>query len=91
MENKNDNSAARINFYVKRLETFTWQDLVALWGLDEVDRLYTSKTAVSRGYFHHRYSDDLDLFNHNTFTKFSVAFYLKLTENLPRTIQGNAK
>ena len=44
IEDKNNDSVERINFYVKSLETFTWQDLVFLWGLDEVDRLYTDKT-----------------------------------------------
>ena len=44
IEDKRNDTVERINFYLKSLETFIWQDLVFLWGLDEVDRLYTDKT-----------------------------------------------
>lgn len=44
IEDTNNDTRTRIGFYVKSLETFTWQDLVFLWGFEEVNRLYTEKT-----------------------------------------------
>lgn len=41
IEDKKNKSPFRINYFVKSLETFSWQDLVFLWGLKECDRLYT--------------------------------------------------
>ena len=45
-----DTSNMRLCFFIKSLETFTWQELVFLWGMEECDRLYTDK--VRRGIFH---------------------------------------
>ena len=80
IENKNDNSAARINFYVKSLETFTWQDLVALWGLDEVDRLYTSKTRrmIFSKYLREEYDGVFELLRNKT---------LSYTERSPEELE----
>lgn len=44
-----DTSNMRLCFFIKSLETFTWQELVFLWGMEECDRLYTDK--VRRGIF----------------------------------------
>ena len=44
-----DASNMRLCFFIKSLETFTWQELVFLWGMEECDRLYTDK--VRRGIF----------------------------------------
>ena len=44
IEDTNNDTTTRIGFYVKSLETFTWQDLIFLWGFEEVNRLYTEKT-----------------------------------------------
>lgn len=44
INDKSNLSNMRINFYIKSLETFTWQDLITLWGIDEVNKLYTEKT-----------------------------------------------
>lgn len=44
IEDANNDTTTRIGFYVKSLETFTWQDLIFLWGFEEVNRLYTEKT-----------------------------------------------
>ena len=43
IDNKEDCSNTRLNFFVKSLETFSWNNLITLWGMEECNRLYTDK------------------------------------------------
>ena len=43
IDNKEDYSNTRLNFFVKSLETFSWNNLITLWGMEECNRLYTDK------------------------------------------------
>ena len=43
IDNKEDCSNTRLNFFVKSLETFSWSNLITLWGMEECNRLYTDK------------------------------------------------
>lgn len=45
IENKKNKSPFRINYFVKSLERFSWQDLVFLWGLESVTD-YTHQKSV---------------------------------------------
>ena len=44
INNKSSDSNVRRCFFIKSLQTLTWQELVALWGISECDRLYDDKT-----------------------------------------------
>ena len=35
IDNKEDYSNTRLNFFVKSLETFSWNNLITLWGMEE--------------------------------------------------------
>ena len=43
IDNKEDYSNTRLNFFVKSLETLSWNNLITLWGMEECNRLYTDK------------------------------------------------
>ena len=43
IDNKHDSSFVKLNFFVKSLETLSWDNLIALWGIDECNKLYTEK------------------------------------------------
>ena len=59
---KNDFSNQRLSLYIKSLETFTWQELVSLWGLEECNNLYTDK--VRKGLFSNKIREQYDgIFN----------------------------
>ena len=58
IEDKTNLSNMRICFFIKSLETFTWQEMVYLWGLDECDKLYTDK--VRKGIFSKTIREEYD-------------------------------
>ena len=58
IEDKNNSSNMRICFFIKSLETFTWQEMVYLWGLEECNRLYTDK--VRKGIFSKTIREEYD-------------------------------
>lgn len=70
INDKNDNFSLRISLYIKSLETFTWQELVLLWGLDEVDKLYTENTRrmIFSKYLREQYDGVFELLRNNTLT-----------------------
>ena len=49
IHNKNDTSNIRVCFFIKSLESLTWQELIYLWGIDECNKLYTNR--VRKGIF----------------------------------------
>lgn len=52
----------RLSLYIKSLETFTWQELVSLWGLEECNSLYTDK--IRKGIFSNKLREQYDgIFN----------------------------
>jgi hypothetical protein len=58
IEDKTNSSNMRICFFIKSLETFTWQEMVYLWGLEECDKLYTDK--VRKGIFSKTIREEYD-------------------------------
>lgn len=49
IEKKGDSSRIRLMYFIKSLETFTWQELISVWGLEECNALYTD--SVRKGIF----------------------------------------
>ncbi len=49
VEDSGNNSNERLCFFIKSLETFTWQELIYLWNINECNKLYTEK--VRKGIF----------------------------------------
>lgn len=49
IDKKGDTSRTRLMFFIKSLETFTWQELISVWRLEECNALYTD--SVRKGIF----------------------------------------
>ena len=58
INDKENFSNARLCFFIKSLETFTWQELIFLWGLDECNRLYTDR--IRKGIFSKTLREEYD-------------------------------
>ncbi len=58
VEDSGNNSNERLCFFIKSLETFTWQELIYLWNINECNKLYTEK--VRKGIFSKTLREEYD-------------------------------
>jgi len=81
INNKDDNSILRLNFYVKSLETLAWTELVNLWGSQECNRLYTEKVRrmLFSDFLREQYDGVFNLLRNKT---------LSFTERNPKEIEN---
>ncbi len=91
INDKGNTSNIRLCYFIKSLETFKWQDLIFLWGIEECNFLYTDK--IRRGLFSKSLRDVYDgifsLLRNKVITR--AEYSSEDIENLRTTLLFNRK